>query len=226
MAVVRVVLDLLAPRRCLACGRRGDPPWCPACGREVASLAPACPRCSAARPTGAGPCPLDGSHVSRVIAPYRYSGVVAAVVRGAKLDGCPDAYRPLGHDLARAVVHHDVSGIDVVTGIPVPARRRRRRGFDHAALLAATVGNDLDLPVDVLLDVVGAAGDRGAGGASVAVAEMTARGSRPGHVLVVDDVVTTGATVRVAAAALVAAGADLVTVAAVARAGGHDDPRG
>lgn len=160
--------------------------------------------------------------MSRVVAAHDYVGSVATVVRGAKLDGCPAAYPPLGVALADVVERSGVGDdVDVVTSVPVPARRRRRRGFDHAGILARVVARDLGLPYRSLLAVAGRAVDRGAGGPDVGVTRMLARGAVSGHVLLVDDVVTTGATVVTAARALVGAGARRVSVAAVARAGRH-----
>lgn len=230
--MVRAVLELLAPSRCLSCRRRGPMPWCARCAPPPRTDEPACHRCGAgsvgsrwtAASAGIETCPLAGSDVAEVVAAFDYRGAVAAAIRAAKLEPCPGAYGPLGRAVASSVVAHSMPDPDVVTSVPVPRRRRRRRGFDHAALLAQAVAADLHRPFVPLLAVAGRAPDRGAGGAGAVVAGMTACGSVHGHVLLVDDVVTTGATVRVAAAALVAAGATRVTVATVARAGGHPEP--
>lgn len=165
---------------------------------------------------------MDGSAVAEVVAAHDYGGSVAAAIRGAKIEGCPGAYPPLARALAAVPRVRDLAPtVDVVTSVPVPTRRRRRRGFDHAALLAGVVATELDRPVATMLSVTGRAADRGAGGPQVEVAGMEPTGCASGHVLLVDDVVTTGATARAAGAVLVRAGATRVSVAAVARAGTH-----
>jgi competence protein ComFC len=133
--------------------------------------------------------------------------------------------RQLAHHLAGLLVNRLIAGgvrpddFDVVTWAPTSAHRRRQRGFDQAELVARRVAGQLGLPCRRLLER-----DR----ASVAQTGrhrverlhgpvFRARPTVCGHrVLVIDDVVTTGSTLRSAAAALHAAGARVVQRAAVA----------
>jgi ComF family protein len=109
--------------------------------------------------------------------------------------------------------------LDVVTWVPTSARRRRRRGFDQAELVARTAARQLGVPCRRLLVRDGA--DLPQTGRSrverlhgpVFRARPDVHGRR---VLLVDDVVTTGATLRGAAGELRAAGAADVVPAAVA----------
>ena len=113
---------------------------------------------------------------------------------------------------------------DVVTWAPTSTARVRRRGLDQAELLARRLARVLDVPCRQLLIKTSTNVQTGAS------REERLRGSVfsarklgvNSHVIVVDDVVTTGTTLRCAADALHKAGARQVTCVAVASAVRHD----
>lgn len=155
--------------------------------------------------------------VDRCIAVLSYDGPARDVVARIKyrnhravLDGLASAMAStLGAERAR---------IDVVTWAPTTDARRRARGFDHAELLAVAVADRVGLDRRRLL--------RRRPGPPQTGRSLQARRRGPdlapvtavtGHVLVIDDVVTSGATAAAAARALRRAGAGRITVLAAAR---------
>ncbi len=110
--------------------------------------------------------------------------------------------------------------VDAVTWIPTTAQRRRARGFDQAELLARGVARHLRRPCRRLLDRAPGPAQTGRSAAERRAGprlRVVARADVPDHVLVVDDVVTTGASATAAADALRRGGAAFVMVSAVAR---------
>ena len=122
----------------------------------------------------------------------------------------------LARGMAATVAHEPV---DVVTWAPTTPARLRARGFDQARLLARAVARELHLPCRPLLrrnpGPAQTGRDAAARHTGPAFAGRTPLAGR--RVLLVDDVVTTGATVSAAARALRRAGAERVTVVAAAR---------
>jgi len=128
--------------------------------------------------------------------------------------------RPLGNLLALALPHTEQ--FDVVVPIPMHWLRRWRRGFNQAELLANEIGRRASVPVCRLVRRVKATGPQ-AGltnakrRANVAGAFRVVAPAAGKRILLVDDVLTTGATAAACAAALKRAGAKRVAVLTVAR---------
>ncbi len=141
-----------------------------------------------------------------------------------KYGGVAALKRPLGR-LARLAVPRE-RRFDLVVPTPLDWRRRWRRGYNQSALLAEELARPMGLSPAAVLRRLRAtlpqAGlSRSARRANVAGAFAVKKPDlvRGRRVLLVDDVMTTGATVRACAQALKRAGAASVSVAVVARAG-------
>ena len=115
-------------------------------------------------------------------------------------------------------------GAEVLTWVPLTRRRKARRGFDQAQVLAVAVGRAAGLPVEGLLRRAVSTGPQARRDAASRRAAMRGafvvreRARVPGAVLLVDDVLTTGATAAACAEALLAHGASQVTLVVAARA--------
>lgn len=189
---VRNLPRVLLPQICPGCLRVGPAP-CPRC---IAALTPA-PRLP----------PPEA--VDRSVSLFAYDGVGAQIVRRLKYANHRDAVVALGRALA-ARLGDDLAA--TITWMPSPTAHRRGRGYEPARLIADAVG-----PAERLLartDGV-AQTERSRAGRLVGPSLVALR-AIAGPVVVVDDVRTTGASLRSAAVALRARGATRVIAATVA----------
>jgi predicted amidophosphoribosyltransferase len=158
--------------------------------------------------------------VSRIVAAWEYAGAARALVLRLKLAAERRAGGPLAAGMARAAGRSGLTG-QVITWVPGRPRDIRRRGFDHAEVLARAAGTRLGLPCRALLVRRGDRPDQ----TSLAAAErrLSPAGGFEGRpwaspVVLADDLITTGATASACAAALLAAGVPAVEVLVPCRA--------
>jgi ComF family protein len=238
-ALLRGLVDLIYPPRCLLCGKAPPSPSDPFCAFCSAELFhdphPCCPRCCAR----VGPFTvIDGScaacrqHPVRFSAAVRlgpYGGVLREAVLRLKSAHNEGLAELLGECLAQQrQTQLRALGAQVIVPVPLHWRRRLVRGYNQSSAIAHGLGVGLGLPCRYLWlkrtratpsqktlpaqqrwDNVRNA-FRARGGAGLAGR----------HVLLVDDVMTTTATASEAARALLEGGAARVSVAVLARAEG------
>lgn len=216
----------LLPARCLICGARaGSRDLCHACVAALALNEPACPRCAlpleAAAPA-CGACLADPPAFALAAAAWRYEAAIAQLVPRFKFHRDLACGRVLGELAARRLAQWPGwVGAERVVPVPLHHTRLGQRGYNQALELARCLAAPHALPVDgysmrrsratpaqTTLDA--AARRRNLRGAFEAVPQA-------GIVVLVDDVITTGATLDEAARILLRAGAREVRAVAIAR---------
>lgn len=215
-ALGRTALDLVYPPRCVLCGHGGAFLCAPCLWSLPRAEGRRCDACwlpldasSACRSCGEHALAL--SHLRSV---FRYDGDVRRLVHSFKFG----RQRVLAPVLAQPMAaRFKAAGLtaDLVVSVPLSGMRRRLRGFNQAALLAAAIGRTLDLPVAEALRRRRFAGPQAKSASAeerrrnVVDAFATTRSDYVDgrRVLLVDDVATTGATLEACARVLLDAGA-------------------
>ena len=206
------LLDLLYPPKCAFCRKlvRDGRMLCPECERKLPW----------AKPEESALCI---PHLALCLSPLYYTGDVRKSLLRYKFHGAAAYCRIYGELMADCLKQSNVQP-DVVTWVPLSRQRLRKRGYDQARLLAEEVAKRLSLPCECMIEKTkhnpahsGTGGPearkRNVEGVYRAVTDCTGV-----HVLLVDDIVTTGATLSAAAGMLIAAGAAEVTGLTLARA--------
>ena len=197
---------MLFGQRCEACGCNARV-LCVKCRTQLFAMAQ--PECDAA------------------VVAVAYEGIARRLILNLKYRNRRQVVAVLAELLAQRVmqsVPNIVTDVDVVTWAPTSTARVRRRGVDQSELLARRLARVLDVPCRRLLIKTstnvqtGASRDQRLRGSVYSARKLRVNS----HVVVVDDVVTTGTTLRCAASALHKAGARQVTCVAVASAVRHD----
>lgn len=240
--VGRGLADLVFAPVCVAC-RQAIPTSstervvCSACWSRATPLpAPRCGRCWSPTPPGRGG-DLRSCDVCRQFEPgvralrsaYRMTGSVREMVHALKYGGWEVVAGEMAERLANVPLPQDVrEEANVVVPVPTTPRRRRNRGYNQAEKLAAAFARRTgrELRADVLVRVANSGtqtslhpAERRANVArAFAVAPERFAGLHGSHLLLLDDVWTTGATSLACAAELLEAGARVVSVVTFARA--------
>jgi len=157
-------------------------------------------------------------------APVAYEGPARALVRGLKFRAALDLTRAMAAPIAACAPRGMFADAALVPA-PLVAVRRRARGFNQAAALAVALAARTGRPVDDCLRRRGPPGSqvgRGRTGRQLALTgAVSCRGRAPERAVLVDDVITTGATLAACARALRAAGSKEVSAVAYARTPGR-----
>lgn len=214
MNPLRALLDLLYPPKCPFCGHileRGEDLICILCQRDL--------------PWTDGPGPaVEGCEVC--LSPLHYRDGVRRAVHRYKFKGGAARAELFGGLMAQCLTDRMDGTADLVTWVPLHPRRKKRRGYDQAELLARRVSELRGIPAVPTLEKVRVTAvqsrqrtqaDRRANveGAYRALPGLNLTGKR---VVLVDDVVTSGSTLGACAALLCRGGAESVYCLTLAQA--------
>jgi ComF family protein len=230
------VLDLVLPPRCLACGAAVDsqgrlcatcwrgltflgPPQCRLCGYPLPHAQPEAPLC--------GRCAVEPPAYDRARAALRYDEGARSLVLAFKHADRTDTAPAFGRWLARAGTEL-LAEADLIAPVPLHRWRLLKRGYNQAAVLARALARETGVPmIPDLLQRHRATPSQQTLSARARLANVTAGAFRahPWHrrraigrrVVLVDDVLTTGATVSACARVLRQAGAAQVDVLTLTR---------
>lgn len=215
MSLKEALLDLLFPPRCPICGRSSD-------GEKDAP----CPPCRQADFWISGPqAVVPGRAFVRCVCAGWYRGALKESMTRFKFQGCHRYALAYGPMLAEAIRTYLPGSYDCITWTPVSAARRRERGYDQAQLLAQATAEALGKQALPLLTKVkdtkaqsaltdGRLRKSNVAGVYSVPHPHEVAGKK---ILVIDDILTTGATLEEAAQTLRAAGAAQVVAAAFCR---------
>ena len=220
------VRHLLAQDCVLCAASSGDMPFCAGCMRDLPALGDACPRCAGPSPGGAvcGTCLSGPPSFDATVAAWRYDFPIDRLVLALKYGGHLALARAFGAALAAGVADRQV---DLLVPMPLAPPRLRERGFNQAMEIARALARGAHLTVAPRLlarvrntpPQTGLPHDARAANVRGAFECLGAVAGR--SVAIVDDVMTTGASLEELAGTLKRAGAARVENWVVARAWRH-----
>ena len=196
-------------RECLSGIRFLKPPYCPSCGGEHRGFLEVCPECLAGKKKR-----WDGA-----VAAFAMTGTIKELLHSCKYQGQPELARVIG-DLSYMAVCDRLPKTDCIVPVPLHWRRALQRGFNQSACIAERLSAHTGVPCEPgLLKRVRFTGQQAKLGRRERLSNLSRAFSVPDStkvknraILLVDDVMTTGATLSAATQALKRAGAGAVYV--------------
>jgi ComF family protein len=216
------IFDALFVEICPACGGSSRAGFCAVCAAELRRVRSPCRRCGLAQPVDHCPRLRSAWHVDSVLAPFLYAPPLDHYLQAFKYRGARALGRAFGL-LVCAALEALPADVDALVAVPLHPARLRERGYNQALEVARTLARRLRMPLlehgvarhaATPTQTSRTALERRAAMADAFTVRRDVRGR---SIAIVDDVVTTGATVNALAAALRSAGARRCIALAVAR---------
>ncbi len=219
----------LYPPRCALCGQASDTELdlCTGCLSDLPRNDSACLRCGIPLSNGAtlcGPCNHTPPPFERSIIPFRYAPPLDHLLQQLKFHQRLHLAPLLGELLAEAVTTRSEPKPELILPVPLHRSRLSERGYNQAMELVRHISNQLTIPfaydhLKRLRHTAAQTSLKGKDRRKNLRGAFAVEGKLPGHVALLDDVVTTGATVSELARVLKRAGVESVEIWAIARAG-------
>lgn len=214
MYFIEKLVGAIAPHYCLGCSRAGNV-LCRSCRTKLAPAVSRCYRCHKLATNGRT-CPScrSNSKLYAVRAVTSYEGIAKDLVWRMKFDRAQSATAEIG-DMMTSLMDNYSSGV-VITHLPTAPKRIRQRGYDQSRLIAKVIARKNRLTCRDLLSRESSSQQHGASRATrlkQSKGIFTVKNQRRvmgAHITLVDDVITTGATLESAALVLKKAGAKRV----------------
>ena len=214
MKLLEAALDWLFPPKCVFC-------------RKVLENTGVCGECVKKLPYTKGDSIVQSfPHIKKCVTPLYYDGTVREAILRYKFWGMTVYADTLGAIMAECVENNlDCGDIDVISYVPLSRKRLRKRGYNQSHLLAEAISRRIDVPMaETLIKIADNPAQSGiksrearAKNVKGMYAVMDTELVKGKAVLLVDDVVTTGATLSECAKTLRDAGALYVYCTALAR---------
>ena len=221
MKLLDQIIEFLFPPKCVLCRnilRKEELDLCRTCRTEISDH------------------PKPKKHIQFLASwtvLWYYEGSVRQSLLRYKFSNRRSYAEAYGRLLAMKLLREYPDGFDLLTWIPISPQRLRQRGYDQVELLCAAVAAELNMPAVPTLKKIrnnppqsGITGFAQRRANVLGVYECTDPDAVKGkRILLLDDIITTGATASEAARVLLTAGADDVTCAAVAAASHSDNTK-
>jgi len=223
MSIIENLVRIFAPHICIGCGTEEDALLCEGCMESLPMVPSRCYRCQVVTDSYlvCGRC-QDVTPLRRVAASTPYDSLARELVHHMKYERAQAGATEMARLMAELM--NDLPTDVVLVPVPTASSRVRARGYDHTSLLARHIAASTGIPRSKMLARIGQAHQMGARRADrlrqlegafrpVHLKELQGK-----HIVLIDDVLTTGATLETAARILKQYGARQVDAAVFAQA--------